>query len=70
MKMVEFVRSLWVRLMQRRTLHASKNARFNMLYRVTDPWRMTSDAEQQRFRETNRLIGSNRFVLRPWSTPK
>lgn len=56
MNMVELFRLAWVRLLQKGTVHASNNGRFDKLYHVSDPWHMGSEREQLRFQETNRLI--------------
>jgi len=56
MTIAKFFKSVWVRLLQKGTVHAGKNERFNKLYHVSDPWQMESEREQRRFQETNRII--------------
>lgn len=56
MTIAKFLKSVWVRLLQKGTVHTGKNARFDKLYHVSDPWQMESEREQRRFQETNRVI--------------
>lgn len=56
MFIAELFKSVWLRLLQKGTVHASRNGRFNQLYHVNDPWGMGSGREQFRFLETNHLI--------------
>lgn len=56
MSIADFFKSVWLRLLQKGTVHASRNGRFNHLYHVNDPWGMGSKREQVRFLETNRII--------------
>ena len=50
------LRSLWTRLLLRGTHFSDRYQQLNLLYKMPDPWGMTSEAEQYRFRETNRFI--------------
>lgn len=56
MTIANIFKSVWVRLLQKGTAHSGKNARFDKLYHVSDPWQMESEREQRRFQETNRVI--------------
>lgn len=56
MSIAELFKLVWVKLLQKGTVHASRNGRFNQLYHVNDPWGMGSEREQFRFIETNRIL--------------
>ena len=52
------MRDCWKRIALRRVHYADRADRLDLLYRVEDPWQMTSPQEQARFAWTNRLIAT------------
>lgn len=52
----EFVRSIWKRFILKRVHYRDAYHRLNSLYRIADPWDLSSDAERVRFQQTSRLI--------------
>lgn len=52
------LRDCWKRMALRRVHYADRADRLDLLYRVEDPWQMTSPREQARFAWTNRLIAA------------
>lgn len=57
--MMKLLRSTWMRLLMRRVHYRDCQSRFDVLYRVENPWDMSDAGEQFRFKETNRLIEEN-----------
>ncbi len=53
------LRDYWRRLALRQAHYTSRADRLDLLYRIEDPWRMESAAEQARFAWTNRLIAAH-----------
>ena len=50
------LKMVWRRLVLKNIRYSSDYERLDAFYAVPDPWGMTSQSEQFRFRETNRLI--------------
>jgi SAM-dependent methyltransferase len=50
------IKTAWRRLVLKNIRYSDDYEKLDMLYTVPDPWDMTSQAEQFRFRETNRII--------------
>jgi len=53
---LSYLRSFWSRAMLRHVHFADRHDRMDSLYRMQDPWGMTTPRERFRFDETNRLI--------------
>ena len=52
------LRHYWMRHTLRRVHYADRADRLDLIYRVEDPWHMSSAKEQARFEWTNQLISS------------
>jgi len=50
------LKKTWSRFALRNVRYSSNYKKLDAFYAVADPWRMTSAAEEFRFRQTNRLI--------------
>jgi 2-polyprenyl-3-methyl-5-hydroxy-6-metoxy-1,4-benzoquinol methylase len=61
------VKSLWIRWVFHGARYGVGRRAFEVLYAVSDPWRMTSAREKYRFEQTNRIIeeeiGRSRTLL-------
>ncbi|MFV0317277.1 MAG: polysaccharide deacetylase family protein [Microthrixaceae bacterium] len=51
-----WARSLWTRLMLRRSAFSGSYSRLRRLYSIEDPWNMSSQREQYRFERTGELL--------------
>ncbi len=56
MTIAERFKWVWMTIQHRGILRTSKNAQFDSIYQISDPWQMESEREQLRFQETNRII--------------
>jgi predicted TPR repeat methyltransferase len=54
--LIDFIRKTWIRLHLRGVSFADKSGRLESLYRVEDPWGMTTEREQHRFRATSAIV--------------
>jgi len=54
--MRERLRKFWRRINLRNISGQDAHVRLELLYRLNDPWKMDSELEQFRFRETNRIV--------------
>ena len=62
-RIAPFLRRHWRRLNLRNIGRRDAHLRLELLYKLNDPWKMESAAEQFRFRETNRIV--HRELVRP-----